>query len=68
MNGPELVAKVNAADDAPLEEEFEVAAERLVDESALLTVDQLAVRARQTRALLDLDVRPLVRDRVVGLR
>ncbi len=49
--------------------QLEVAAERLVDESALLTVDQLAVRARQTRALLDLDGEPsLIAEREAALR
>jgi len=55
--------------DAVTPAQLEVAAARLVDESALLTVDQLAVRARQARALLDLDGEPaLIAEREAALR
>jgi hypothetical protein len=49
--------------------QLEAAAAQLASEAALLTVEQLAVRARQTRALLDLDSEPeLVDEREAALR
>ncbi len=48
---------------------LESAALQLVAESVLLTVEQLAVRARQARALLDLEAEPeLVDEREAALR
>ncbi len=49
--------------------QLESAAEQLAREAAVLTVEQLAVRARQARALLDLDAEPeLVDEREAALR
>jgi hypothetical protein len=49
--------------------QLQSAAELLAREASLLTVEQLAVRARQARALLDLDAEPeLVDEREAALR
>jgi hypothetical protein len=49
--------------------QLESAAAQLASEATLLTVEQLAVRARQSRALLDLDSEPeLISEREAALR